>query len=386
MLLGYSQVTVLPVAQLASLVGVFGVSALVAGVSAALVDAAVRRTLAPAVSAAILLGAVVAWGSARASRAELVTDGQPLRVGLIQGNVDQGLKWDQARSAAIFASYLAMTRDAIGRGATLVIWPESSTPFRYEEDAVGAAEIRSLARQAHVSLIFGSDQLEWRAAGTRRIPDKAYNSAFLVRSDGETGGTYRKMHLVPWGEYVPLKQWLSFVGPLVEAIGTGFAAGDEATLLRVAGHPVSVAICYEVIYPELVRKFVAEGSELLTTITNDAWFGTTSAPYQHFEQASMRAIEEGRFLVRAANTGISGIVDPYGRVLARTELLRPAALVGDARFLRASTFYGRHGDWLAYTATVVTLIVMAIPTRVKYLDADPRRDDPPVSGPAQARR
>jgi apolipoprotein N-acyltransferase len=122
----------------------------------------------------------------------------------------------------------------------------------------------------------------------------------------------------------------------------------------VAGHNVSTAICYEVVYPSLVRRFTAEGSELLTTITNDAWFGPTSAPYQHFAQASMRAIENGRYLVRAANTGISGIVDPYGHVLAESGIYHPAVIVGEARFLTVATMYQRVGDLFAYLATLVT--------------------------------
>jgi apolipoprotein N-acyltransferase len=362
-LLGYSQVTVLPIAQLASLVGVFGLSALVAGVSAALVGAVAARAYIPAAAAAAVVAAIALWGSARARDAELTRIGQPIRVGLVQGNVDQGQKWNTASSAAIFEDYLNKTRQAIGRGAALVIWPESSTPFRFEEDPIGAARIRTLARQADVPILFGSDHIEFRGAGVSRVADKAFNSAFLVRADGTTGGVYHKMHLVPWGEYVPLKDLLFFVGPLVEAIGTGFVAGDKATLLPVGGHLVSVAICYEVIYPDLVRRFVRGGSELLTTITNDAWFGPTSAPYQHFEQASMRAIEEGRYLVRAANTGISGIVDPYGRVLERSGIYQPAVVVGDARLLTASTLYSRLGDAFAYASAGVTLVLLVAARR-----------------------
>jgi apolipoprotein N-acyltransferase len=121
---------------------------------------------------------------------------------------------------------------------------------------------------------------------------------------------------------------------------------------------VSVAICYEVIYPDLVRRFVRGGSELLTTITNDAWFGRTSAPYQHFEQASMRAIEEGRYVVRSANTGVSGIVDPYGHVLERTVIYQPAVVVGDARLISASTVYSRIGDVFAYASALTTLVLV----------------------------
>ena len=196
-----------------------------------------------------------------------------------------------------------------------MLWPESSTPFYFEEDPAAAGQVRTIARQAKVPILIGSDQIEHGA------PTKYYNAAFLVREDGTSAGVYRKMHLVPFGEYVPLKRLLFFAAPLVEAV-SDFSPGTSAVLLPVRGHLISTSICYEIVYPDLVRTFVRGGSELLTTITNDAWFGRTSAPYQHFAQASMRAIEEGRYLVRSANTGISGIVDPYGRVLARSAHLR----------------------------------------------------------------
>src|SRR5262249_34133334 len=166
------------------------------------------------------------------------------------------------------------------------------------------------------------------------------------------------------GEYVPAKRIFFFAAPLVEAV-SDFSAGEEATLLPVGTHRVSTSICYEVVYPNLVRQFVAGGSEMLTTITNDAWFGRTSAPYQHFEQASMRAIEEGRYLVRSANTGISGIVDPYGRVLAKTNIYEQTVVAGTARFLQTSTFYARHGDLLAYASVLASLLLATSFRRVQ---------------------
>ncbi|MCU1383571.1 MAG: lnt [Acidobacteria bacterium] len=368
-LLGYSQTSVLPIAQFASLFGVYGVSMLVASVSAALASHVAShrlhlgrgRQLAPLAVVFAMVIAVAAWGSRRAAIAEWTRTGEPIRVGLIQGNIDQNEKIDPARAAAIFQDYLRLTRQAIREGAGFVIWPESSTPFRFEDDLRSAAQIRTLAQQARVPILFGSDQFVRGASGA---PTTFYNSAFLVGPDGTTGGVYRKMHLVPFGEYVPAKNLLFFAAPLVQAV-SDFSAGEEAALLPVGDHLISTAICYEVVYPDLVRRFVAGGSEMLTTITNDAWFGPTSAPYQHFEQASMRAIEEGRYLVRSANTGISGIVDPYGRVIERTRIYERAAVVGEARFLKTVTVYARIGDLLAYASVLATAALLTFARRVK---------------------
>jgi len=170
---------------------------------------------------------------------------------------------------------------------------------------------------------------------------------------------YRKMHLVPFGEYVPLKNLLFFVRPLVEAV-SDFSAGDTPSTLPVAGHIASTAICYEVVYPHLIAGFVDRGSELLTTITNDAWFGESSAAYQHWDQSAMRAIEQGRYLARAANTGISGFVDPYGRVLSRTALFEPAVQVRELRFLTQRTIYGRIGDSFAYAGLAIAVLVLTV--------------------------
>jgi apolipoprotein N-acyltransferase len=359
LLLGYSQATVLPIAQLASLFGVYGVSMLVALVGAALAYLVVERSQArwiPVAAAGVLVAAVAVWGGRRLADSEWTRQGEPIRVGLVQGNVDQSVKWDASRAASILDDHLRLTRQAIGSGAELVVWPESSMPFMFDEDR-GGDEVRALARGSRVPMLVGSDQAEWRVENGRRVLDKLFNAAYLIGADGATAGVYRKIHLVPFGEYVPMKRALFFAAPLVEAV-SDFSSGERIELLPVGAHRVSAAICYEIVYPNLARDAVLAGSDLLTTITNDAWFGATSAPYQHFVQASMRAIEEGRYLVRAANTGISGIVDPYGRVLEQTAIYRQTVVVGSVRFVRASTFYARHGDALAYAAAVVTLVLL----------------------------
>jgi len=347
--LGNSQVTVLPVAQLASILGVYGISALVACINAAIAYAMLatgRARMAAVASAAVLLVATGAWGTMRIADGSLTRGGTPIRVGLIQGNIPQEEKWKAGEAQRIFTTYLAMTRDAVRRGAEYVIWPESSTPFMFEEDPVGQAAVRELARELHVPILFGSDQVE------HGVTPRLYNAAFLITPDGTTAAVYRKIHLVPWGEFIPMKRWLYFVSPIVDTF-TDFSPGTSMVMLPIGSHLTSTAICYEVVYPSLVRQAVLAGSELLTTITNDAWYGNSSAPYQHFAMASMRAIEEGRYMARAANTGISGVVDPYGRVVGQSALFAQVALVDEVRLLTIRTIYSTLGDVVAYVAMAI---------------------------------
>jgi apolipoprotein N-acyltransferase len=288
-------------------------------------------------------------------------------VAVLQANIKQDDKWNPALADAITESYLSMSRQALGQGATFIIWPESSTPFYFEHDLLRGGAIRRLAREGRATFLIGSDQVEpVRAApGLPRPEARTYNAAFLVKPDGQVGAVYRKMHLVPFGEYVPLQRMLFFVKPIVEAV-SDFVPGTEAVLLPVGTHHASTAICYEVIFASLMRQFVVNGSELLTTITNDAWYGTSSAPFQHWDQAAMRAIEGGRYLARAANTGISGFVDPYGRVVQKTGLFTPAMLVADLRFIQERTIYSRIGDLVAWLSLAVTLAALLAAGRVRY--------------------
>lgn len=367
--LGGSIVRLLPLAQVASLVGVYGLSWLLATLHACLALAALskgRTQMSAIVAALVIVAAPSMWGAARIDDGRLTREGTAVQVGLIQGNIPQEEKWNPGSAFIIFDRYLAMTRQAVAQGAQFVLWPESSTPFFFEEDIGGAEALRKVARETGATILFGSDQIERDQRG-----DRYYNSAFILDRAGSTAAVYRKMYLVPFGEYVPFKDLLFFVGPLVEAV-SDFSPGQQVTMLPVNGHMVSTAICYEVVYPDLMRKAVRAGSELLTTITNDAWYGTTSAPYQHFELAAMRAIEQGRYLARSANTGISGIVDPYGRMLHRSNLFERTIVVGEVRFLRELTVYAKIGDVAPQAAVFLTLIAVAfayLPRRVRVARA-----------------
>jgi apolipoprotein N-acyltransferase len=362
-LLGYSQAGVLPIVQVASVVGVYGLSALIALVSAAAAYAALERGARrwrPLAIVGALIVVCGVWGAARIRTQTLVKTGPSIKVAVLQGNIPEDQKWDASTRNAIMERYLEMTREAIGRGARFVLWPESATPLPYEQDPAGGEAIRRLAREGHITLLVGSDQVEPAGPPVGGQPPAArfYNAAYLIAPTGATAAVYRKIHLVPFGEYVPFKSLLFFVKPLVEAV-SDFTPGTDAVLLPVDGHLASTAICYEVIYAPLVRTFVIHGSELLTTITNDAWYGWSSAAFQHWQQASLRAVEEGRYLARAANTGISGFVDPYGRVMQQSEMFQSAVLADDLRFITTRTIYSRIGDaagWVGVALTFAALL------------------------------
>jgi len=352
--LGNTMVTLLPIVQLASLVGVYGLSALVAlinvGFAATALATGRKRALVLAGTLTVIVAASV-WGGQRMASNRL-TQGEPVRVGLIQSNIAQVDKWNPARADMIVDRHLQLTQQAVANGADFLLWPESATPFYFQDDP-GGEVIRSMVRQLGKPLLFGSDEVE------RGSPNRYYNAAFMLDTAGTTAAVYRKIHLVPFGEYVPFQRALFFVGPLVEAV-SAFTPGERVIMLPVREHMVSTAICYEVTYPSQAREAVRQGSELLTTITNDAWYGESSAAYQHFEMAAMRAVEQGRYLVRAANTGVSGIIDPYGRVLIRTQLFETVAVVGEARFVQERTVYARIGDLVALVATVLTVLALGV--------------------------
>jgi apolipoprotein N-acyltransferase len=352
-ILGTSQATVLPVAQLASVTGVYGLSFLLVLVSTAAAIVALterpgQRWGAALVGAVLVL--VTVSGLFRVARSELSRTGEVMRVGLVQGNVAQEQKWDPVYRQPIIDRYLDLSRQAVGAGAALIVWPEASIPFFFDVESAMAAPIRRLAEQTRTPFLIGSDDFE---AGRDGAPDRLYNAAMLVGPDGLTKGRYRKMHLVPFGEYVPFRDLLFFVDRMVESI-SDFTRGDEAVVFDLDGRRFSVAICYESIYPGLSREYVNGGSQLLVTITNDAWFGRSSAAFQHFDQGALRAIEQGRFVVRAANTGISGAVDPYGRVLARTALFETQLTTLDVRLLDHRTIYSYIGDLIAWVSLALT--------------------------------
>lgn len=234
--------------------------------------------------------------------------------------------------------------------ADLIVWPESPAPFQ-EDDPQFRAALSHLAQQAHAPVIVGNIFLEQRGANPRGY--SMFNSAAFVTPQGAFVGRYNKIHLVPFGEYVPFKGLFFFAQSLLHEVGT-FEAGSQRTLFAVNGHRYGTFICYESIFADEVREFVREGADVLINISNDGWYGDTSAPWQHLNMVRMRAIENHRWVLRATNTGVTASIDPYGRVVesaARHE--RTSIRVGFG-YEHHLTFYTVHGDWLAWLCAAVT--------------------------------
>ncbi len=371
-LLGYSQYRALHVVQIADITGVYGVSFLIVLVNAALTEFIIdRRKYSGLITAAVVMALVLGYGSVRLRTPE---GPDRITVSVVQGNIDQFKKWDPAFQAETIAVYARLTREAIERKPDLVIWPETATPFyfngMYPIDQAMTAELASMVRKNRVPLLTGSPTYEVKP--NRRIVGR--NSAFLLSADGQVAATYHKMHLVPFGEYVPLKSFLFFVEKMVQAIGD-FQAGDEYTVMMLpvqgntahAGVRLGTVICYEIIFPDLVRRFVDKGANVITTVTNDAWFGRTAAPYQHFSMAVFRAVENRVPIARAANTGISGFIDTKGNILVVSGIFTREHLTHTLIPGTEKTFYTRYGDLFAYACVIFSLLLTAnIPKKILH--------------------
>jgi apolipoprotein N-acyltransferase len=368
MLLGYSQHQWLPIIQIADTTSVYGVSWLIVLVNIALTDLLrwgwrrfyIRQHVAlpwPApAAAAMVMVASLGYGALALHQMPPDAD-QSMAIGLVQPNIDQAHKWDQAYRRETLDRYAALTAQA-AQGADLVVWPEAATPFLFEDEPVYRIEVATLSHKLGVPFLFGSPALRRYSNGRPYL----LNSAYLLTPNGQIAGRYDKRHLVPFGEYIPFhSSVLFFLDKLVEGIGD-FEAGTTATVFMPPMRPgapqpkVSVVICYEVIFPDLVREFVGHGATLMTTITNDAWFGESAAPHQHFAMVVFRAVENRVAFARAANTGISGFIDPSGRVLAATPVFSEQAIRGRVPLRDRLTVYTRYGDVFAYACVIIAAL------------------------------
>ncbi len=373
-LLGATQHRALVFIQVADFGGVAAVSLVVAAGNAAVAGAFLARRArgsgdvsAPWTRACAALLAVpalaLAYGSARLSQ-----EPHPIgtiRAGLIQGNVTQEEKWEASEGERILEAHLQATRRAAEAGARLVIWSESSVPLPLTSHPSYRSRLESLAGDLGVDLLVGSVHYEDPGRSTERT----FNSAFLLRGSepGAAAQRYDKIHLVPYGEYVPLRPWLGFVRKLVVEAGD-FSPGDRVVVMRSGGRVLAPLICFEAIFPALVRRFTREGAQVLVNITNDAMLGRGAGPRQHLQLSLFRAVENRRYLLRAANTGISAVVDAHGRVIEAAACGREAVLVADAQLYEGLTPYARFGDVLGWTCVIVA-VAATIARRARTGDA-----------------
>jgi apolipoprotein N-acyltransferase len=237
----------------------------------------------------------------------------------------------------------------------LIVWPESPAPF-YSGDPRFRTALSQLAASAQAWVVAGSIGVQ-NAAGAR--PQEFFNSAVLVSPGGELTARYDKIHLVPFGEYVPFKNWLSFAGGLTKEVGD-FSRGVSRRPLQAGDERLGVFICYESIFPDEVRRFAENGAQVLVNISNDGWYGDSGAYAQHLKQARMRAIENSRWLLRSTNTGVTAAIDPFGRIAQSVPRKTRTALVASYALSNSTTFYTRHGDWFAYACAIILVIAIVV--------------------------
>ena len=326
-LLGYSQYLTLPIIQIADITGAWGVSFLIMAVNLAIFNIIdKRKSLTPHcyLLAAIVLVLTLGYGYYKLYGVQSTEDRVPVRISVIQGNIPQELKWQENSQSFILERYISLSREALKDKPDLIIWPEASSPGFLGVDDWIFENIFGLVKSLNTKLLLGTVIVDGGSY---------FNSSILLDGGGKIAGRYDKIHLVPFGEYIPLRKFFAFLQTIVP-IGD-FSAGKEYTVFSLdlqltpppearhiqaaetgASRKFSVLICFEDMFPELSRKFVKRGADFLVNITNDAWFGKTSSPYQHLSASVLRAVENRVFLARAANTGFSGFISPKGEIIS----------------------------------------------------------------------
>jgi len=356
---GYTQAHYLPVIQIADNTGVWGISFLIVAVNAAaffVVKAYARREALPVFEALVvgfIMASTVSYGfmSIRAAD-EAVASWPKMKAAVVQGSIDQGVKWDKSYQQKTLDIYRALSVNAAGAGARLLVWPETAIPFYFEPDKIKNGFVGDIVRETGSYLLTGSPSYNYNRASDEV---QYFNSAYLMNPQADVLGRYDKVHLVPFGEYVPLK-WILPFKKLTEGVGD-FTAGAGPVPIRFEGGAIGVLVCFESIFPEIARDEVKNGATVLAVITNDGWFGRSAAPYQHFEMSILRAVENKTFLLRAANTGISALIDPVGRVRKKTKLFEKAVLVDEIGLRRdRTTFYTAYGDLFAYVCVALSAV------------------------------
>lgn len=363
--IGYSQYRFIYGIQFADITGIYGVSFLVLAINGAVADIVIakkRREEMPLFSLShtfagysvflFFFVAVFIYGFWRLHEHR---PGETVRVGIIQGNIEQDKKWAPSYQDEVIASYKELTLQLVPSSPSLIIWPETSLPFYFGYDVARTRDLVDFESQLKAYLLFGTVTV--KSPPRNGKPALLANSAALLDETGNISYIYDKIHLVPFGEYVPLRGVLFFIDKLVAGIGD-YEQGDKFIKARSPFGSFATFVCYEIIFPGLVRKFYSRDGDFIVTITNDAWFGKTAGPHQHFSMAVFRAIENRKPVLRAANTGISGYIDSNGRILLRTPLFERRAEMVDMVTDQSRSFYSKYGDIFSYICIVVSLLLL----------------------------
>ncbi|MDD5542314.1 MAG: apolipoprotein N-acyltransferase [Acidobacteriia bacterium] len=360
-LLGYGLVKQLGIMQVATVTGIYGISFLICLVNLLLAHALYQKKQPLFFGAAILLGLVLtgdfgfhAWLVQHPFEYVPETTQLPAsvhRVAILQLNIPQDTDWGPTTLDAWVSKLDEMIQHS---QAELIVMPENPAPFYLPDDPRFTRELRFATQQAGATVVAGVIMGHKTQSGNAGV----FNSAATLDPSGRLTSEYDKRHLVPFGEYIPWRNVVSWAGKLTQEV-SDFSPGENYTLSLINQNRAAVMICYEAIFPHLVRQFTRRGAEVLINITNDGWYGFSAAPYQHFEMARVRAIENRRYLIRAANTGISAIVDPYGRVLDQTALGQQSILRGVYEYRTDMTIYARFGDVFAWICVLLSIVFLA---------------------------
>jgi apolipoprotein N-acyltransferase len=353
-LLGTTQVDNVPLSRIASVTGVYGLSFEIMLVNAAFAAAYLgqrekrKRLLPAAVIAAVILqaGSFVPLPAIPADHNAV----------LVQANVPilESSDWTKQyfNDTLRDLTEISLDSQANTRHPDLIIWPENPAPF-YNSDPLFRDAVSSVARQSNAWLLAGSIGIR-NASATPNQPTEVYNSASLVSPTGEWVSRYDKIHLVPFGEYVPFKRIFSFAGGLTKEVGD-FSRGTSRAPLDAGGTKLGVFICYESIFPDDIRQFANNGAQVLVNLSNDGWYGDSGAYAQHLKQSRMRTVENHRWLLLDTNTGLTAAIDPDGRIVASAPRKTRTALRAPYSLSSATTFYTRHGDWFAYLCAIISV-------------------------------
>jgi len=365
-LVGYSQVNWVTFLQLADITGIYGVSFLVVVVNASIWQGIQYLFFRKSLRLGVLVycvavcSVVYVYGVYRLEQVEAIQSSAPeYSLGILQGNIPQEIKWERSAMEYSFATYERLAFEAKGKGAKLIIWPETSVPALVATTEHEWRAALRISDNVGIPMLVGAPSYKENYGKTNY-----YNSAFLI-SDGMLRFRYDKMHLVPFGEYIPLN-WVIPLGSGVAVLEADYSAGRTMTVMKVPNGPrFSVLVCYEAIFPSMSRLAVGNGAQLLVNIVNDGWFAETAAPYQHLIMAGVRSVENRVPLVRAANTGISAVFDATGKMAASIPWNTCAVLVWGVRVSPPIwAFYREYGD--VFAVICVTLCVCVIAWGVKW--------------------